>query len=189
MTKKGFTLIELLIVIAVLTVLATAVILVLNPAEILKQARDSTRISDMATLNSSIALYLADLKSPGIGGVNDSACSSATARITAAGGACPFNNASCSTNASTTVNGAGWVLVDFINISSGSPLSRLPIDPVNSTTYFYAYACDGLSYELNANMESTKFAKDGGSDVESNTKDGGDNNDWYEIGNDPGLDI
>ena len=37
-------------------------------------------------------------------------------------------------------------------------------------------------YELNANMESEKFSKGGTSDVESNTKDGGDDDDWYEIG-------
>ncbi|MCH8157799.1 MAG: type II secretion system protein, partial [Nitrospinae bacterium] len=183
--KKAFTIIELLIVIAVLAVLATAVVIVLNPAEILKQARDSTRISDMSTLNSSIALYLADIKSPGIGGTDNTACSTATARKTEDGN-CPFD-AACILNSSTTVNGAGWVLVDFINISSGSPLSRLPIDPVNDTTYFYAYACDGLTYELNANMESTKFANNGGSDVES--KDGGSDANWYEIGNDPGLDL
>jgi prepilin-type N-terminal cleavage/methylation domain-containing protein len=41
---KGFTLIELLIVIAILAILATAVVLVLNPAQILAQARDAQRI-------------------------------------------------------------------------------------------------------------------------------------------------
>src|SRR3989338_2108717 len=48
--SKGFTLIELLVVIAIIAVLAVAVILTLNPAELLKQARDSTRVSDMSTL-------------------------------------------------------------------------------------------------------------------------------------------
>ena len=37
--KRGFTLIELLVVIAILAVLATATILVLNPAELLKEGR------------------------------------------------------------------------------------------------------------------------------------------------------
>ncbi len=56
---KGFTLIELLIVIAILAILATAVVLVLNPAQILAQARDSQRISDLSSVKSAIALYLA----------------------------------------------------------------------------------------------------------------------------------
>lgn len=185
--KKGFTLIELLVVIAILSVLAVAVTLILNPAELIKQGRDSTRLSDMAALNSAIALYLADVKNPGIGGANNAACSTATARITK-NGTSPFT-ATATVNSSTTIDGTGWVLVDFEEISSGSPLSRLPLDPVNDTTNFYGYACNGTSYELNANMESAKFSTNGGSDVESNTKDGGNNNNWYEIGNDPGLDL
>jgi len=35
---RGFTLIELLVVMGVLATLATAIVLVLNPAELLKQA-------------------------------------------------------------------------------------------------------------------------------------------------------
>ena len=50
--KKGFTLIELLIVIAILAVLGVTVTLVLNPAELLRQGRDSTRISDLSSINS-----------------------------------------------------------------------------------------------------------------------------------------
>lgn len=187
--KRGFTLIELLIVITIITILATAVVLVLNPAELIKQSRDAIRISDMATINGAIALYLVDVKNPGIGGPDDNDCATATAWCTyAPTGSDPFNVASCGTNATTTVDGNGWVQVDFLN-SSTTPLSRLPLDPVNNGTYFYGYACDALTYELNANMESAKFASGGGSDVESNAKDGGDNADWYEIGNAPGLDL
>jgi prepilin-type N-terminal cleavage/methylation domain-containing protein len=180
---RGFTLIELLIVISIIAVLATAVVLVLNPAELLKQSRDATRISDMSSVNSAISLYLVDAKTPGIGGADNTACSVTSSRCTAAGTS-PFS-VSCTTNASTTVDGTGWVTVDFINISSGSPLSRLPLDPVNNTSYFYGYACSSLNYELNANMESAKFSNGGPSDVES--KDGGNHNDWYEVGNAPGL--
>jgi len=56
--KKGFTLLELLIVIAILAVLSSAIVLVLNPAQLLAQARDSQRLSDLSSLHSAIALYL-----------------------------------------------------------------------------------------------------------------------------------
>src|SRR5271154_4705198 len=59
--RSGFTLIELLVVIAIIAILAVVVILTLNPAELLRQARDSNRVSDFATLKSSIGLYAADV--------------------------------------------------------------------------------------------------------------------------------
>ena len=70
MKAKGFTLIELLIVITILAILATAVALVLNPAELLKQGRDSTRLSDLAVIQSALALYVADVAGPTFGGGN-----------------------------------------------------------------------------------------------------------------------
>jgi len=178
MSKKGFTLIELLVVIAILAVLAVAVTLILNPAELVKQGRDATRLSDLAMVHSAIALYLADQLDPSF---------SAVQRCTASGNP---GGGSCSTvTTSTVVTGNGWVNINFTSISSGSPLSRLPIDPVNSTDHFYGFQSDAdkTTYELITAMESTRYANGGGSDVE--TTDGGDDADWYEIGNDPGLDL
>src|SRR5579863_4498952 len=60
-SRKGFTLIELLVVIAIIAVLAVVVVLTLNPAELLRQARDSNRISDFATLKSALSLYAEDV--------------------------------------------------------------------------------------------------------------------------------
>ena len=190
-SKRGFTLIELLVVIAILAVLATVSVLVLNPAELIRQGRDSTRISDLATLNSALALYLADVATPSLGTscvgeaiVND---------ILTAAGTSPLVGTSI-VNALTAVNGTGWVSVNLTTVTGGSPLSKLPMDPLNNTTNFYAYGCDktALRYEVNANMESGKYqggATPGSNDVESNSKDGGNNNDWYEVGSDPGLDL
>lgn len=190
--KKGFTLIELLIVIAILAVLATSVILVLNPAELIKQARDSTRLSDLAALNSAIALYLADVKTPFLAGPAGN-CTAATERCTS--GTAGRAEASCTTATSTAVDGNGWVRINFGDISSGSPLSRLPSDPNNGSANcgtsgsaeacFYSYACDTLDYELGAAMESTRYIKGGPSDVEDT--DGGSTDttgrNTYEVGN------
>lgn len=186
--KRGFTLIELLIVIAILAVLATAVVLVLNPAELIKQARDSTRISDLAALNSAIALYLSDQTSPVWNLAANCTYGLQIPSSTASG--------TCLTNASTTIDGNGWVNVNLGAISTGSPLSRLPIDPNNGSTNcawivtspsglcFYAYKSLSTAgkYKIFANMESSKYSQNGSADIES--KDGGNVPDWYEVGSD-----
>lgn len=181
-SKKGFTLIELLVVIAILAVLATAVVLVLNPVELIKQARDSTRISDLAALNSAIALYLSDVANPVF--TAQGKCTSGATKPTNMGQA-------CTNSSSTVVDGNGWVPINFGSISSGSPLSKLPMDPNNGSTNcagtvnvcMYVFASNtSEQYEIDANMESTKYGTSGSADVESNTKDGGDDGDWYEIG-------
>ena len=182
--KKGFTLIELLVVIAILAVLATATVLVLNPAELLKQGRDSTRISDLAALNGAVSLWVADV----LNGTWSNAYR-CTATSTKPGGAtgCTLN-----ANTSTTVSGTGsWVNLDFTLIAAGSPLSKLPMDPNNGSTGCslgtpamcqYAWAASSTLgvYELDAQMESTKFKTSGSADVTS--KDGGNDNNWYEVG-------
>jgi len=53
--SASFTLVELLIVIGILAILTVAVIVVLNPVEYLKQARDSKRIQDLSSLNKALS--------------------------------------------------------------------------------------------------------------------------------------
>jgi prepilin-type N-terminal cleavage/methylation domain-containing protein len=184
-TQKGFTLIELLVVIAIVAVLSVVVILTLNPAELLKQARDSNRISDLNTIKSAISLYLAD-------GQTTISPSYTTCYMTVApsttqctiGGAISFGAAyvTATPGSSTAVTGSGWVPINFDLITTRSPLSKLPLDPINNATYAYAYAATttNTAFKLVSNMESTKYAQGGGSDVEST--DGGNVSSTYEVG-------
>ena len=180
--RKGFTLLELLIVIGILAILATVVALVLNPAELLRQARDSQRLSDLRTINSAIGLWVASASSTTMTSANN--CTSGTT------GYGPTAT-TCVANATTTIAGSGWININFTNIPGGSPLSRLPLDPSNNTTNYYQFKNNttDLTYELNANMESDKYKSGGAANVELDTKDGGDNPNVYEIGTEPGLDL
>src|SRR3989344_4807888 len=53
-SSKGFTLIELLIVIAVLGVLASVVLVAINPAEQLRRGRDASRLQIVAQLGHAV---------------------------------------------------------------------------------------------------------------------------------------
>ena len=199
---KGFTLIELLIVIGIIAILATVVILTLNPAELLRQARDSTRVSDVATIKSAFSLYLADVAPPDLGDTDicytslaadyDAATvvGSCGGRFSATAG---FTTISTSTDRS--VDGTGWIPVDLTGISSGAPVAALPVDPVSPNTdgtaaattfddYFYAYGISATAgsdaFEINTRLESTKFH-------DQMAADGGDNDELYEAGTEPGL--
>lgn len=184
--EKGFTLIELLVVIAIVAVLAVTVVLTLNPAQLLRQARDSNRTQDLATMKSAMSLYLADVSSPFIGtSTNCYAHSSSGVAVTAGCGG-RFTAGVVVTSTGLLANGTGWIPVNFGLISAGAPISALPIDPVNSGLYFYAYRNSATStFEMNAKMESTKFSSGGSSDVEST--DGGNASALFEVGNEPGL--
>lgn len=91
------------------------------------------------------------------------------------------------------VDGTGWLPVKLSNIVGGSPISNMPVDPVNTVSdataitladTVYRYACSNVSgvlnFELNTNLESSDFKNAGANDKES--KDGGDNADLYEVG-------
>ena len=188
MGKRGFTLIELLIVIGVLAILATIVTLVLNPAEILKQTRDAQRISDLRSLRSAIDLYL--IRAQPISGPltlyypgADTVCETGDSSFP--------NTLQNPWRASLNALNFRKAPVNFTDIIGSSPLPKLPLDPVNSAptsptntmlatpnqystqenAYFYAYFCQGLTYEIAANMESQKYSYGGVNDVES--RDGG----------------
>ncbi len=196
--QKGFTLIELLVVIAIIAILAVVVVLTLNPAELLRQARDSNRISDFATLKSALALYSIDVATTtsmdgrAASGVLFSAnaslpSSSFSVYTSTSSGSWGFVEASSgpSINASRAVDGTGWIPVDLGAIDSGAPLNVYPVDPVNSgTSSAYIYEANFTSWKIATNMESAKYSS-GPNNVLST--DGGNSDYVYEQGSNLAL--
>lgn len=182
--RSAFTLIELLVVIAIIAILAVVVVLTLNPAQLLAQSRDGTRVSDMATLSSAINLYNTDQ-----GGASGFSLGSSSViyvslpdpnATTTAGTNCSllglptlpatysYHCAASSTYRNS--NGLGWIPINFQSVSSGNPLGSFPVDPLNaSSSYlYYTYVTNGTQYQLSSHMESAKYiseeAASGGSD-------------------------
>jgi formylglycine-generating enzyme required for sulfatase activity len=149
------------------------VVLTLNPAQMLAQSRDANRLSDLSTLNSAINLYNTDQSgshtySLGSSSVTYLSIYDPTATTTAgtncsglggniATGTAFFQCAASSTyrNASST----GWLPINFQNISAGSPIGNLPVDPVNTTSsnLYYSYQTNGNTFRITAMPESQKY--------------------------------
>src|SRR3990167_4508532 len=70
--SKGFTLIELLVVIAIIATLAVVVFVALDPARRFREARDSTRWTDVNSILTAFHSYIVDnngaLPDSGVGG-------------------------------------------------------------------------------------------------------------------------
>ncbi|MFA5870977.1 MAG: prepilin-type N-terminal cleavage/methylation domain-containing protein [Candidatus Paceibacterota bacterium] len=181
--QRGFTLIELLVVIAILAILATVIVVIINPGELLKQSRDASRLSDIASINNALAMLIADQPS-----VSFASTTSGTVYVSL-----PASNANCSdiglpsnyacvtsTNLSKT-NGMGWVPIDLTQLSTGSPLARLPLDPSNnaSSSLYYMFMADPVSknWKFSSSLESQKY-------LVKTTQDGGTQDSGYEMGSD-----
>lgn len=182
---KGFTLIELLIVIGILAILATTVVLVLNPAQILAESRDTQRISDLGSVQSAIGLLLATATTTLTFGE--------TLTCTVGSGTNPPSG-SCQVGTPTrAVDGTGWVAIDLTKTSGGATIPNLPVDPLNTTVNYYVY--DGINssktYEIDARLESEKLrvnmSSDGGNDNTCTTFL--EATCWYEIGTVPSLSL
>ncbi len=188
-SQHSFTLIELLVVIGILAILTAAVVLVLNPSELLKQGRDSTRMTDLASMNKTIQLALTQTPSLSLGTAStvyvslpdnsSSTCGSLGLPMLPTG----YTYSCVSAASSTLVNGTGWLPIDF-TASGVQSLSKLPIDPSNtsSTSLYYTYTVSPTTqtYELTTILESTKYRLGGPADKVST--DGGTTSYTYEKG-------
>jgi prepilin-type N-terminal cleavage/methylation domain-containing protein len=199
--RAAFTLIELLVVIAIIAVLAIVVLLTLNPGQLIAQARDANRFSDLTSIQSALGYYATDAAINGkvsLGSVNTVYASVPDPAATStAGDQCqglglpvlpPTSAYHCApTSTARAVDGTGWIPVDFKSGTQGSPLGQLPVDPVNtsSSRFYYTYTTDGKQFELTASLESNKYKLGGASDAVGT--DGGTLASVYEKGTKLGL--
>ncbi len=183
--NKGFSLLELLIVIAILAILFAAVLIFLDPSETLRKTRDARRIADLAQIKKSIEMYIQDQVIPNLDGTSTTdLCSNHIwySLLASLSNGCPTGKVCVfpsSTASSTMVDGSGWIPIDFFDISSGTPLPSLPIDPINKGNFYYTYGCNGgVNFELDAKLESNYY----NNVAKTEKKDGGDAPNLYEVG-------
>lgn len=127
--SNGFTLIEILVVIGIIALLATIVIVAINPARQFAQARNTQRESNVSTILNAIGQNLADNK-----GV---ALSAATC-------------AGIGTAPDTTLRQIGTGGVNLTCLVPTYIPTALPMDPTNGTAADtkYTITYDGIRYEI-----------------------------------------
>jgi hypothetical protein len=164
----------------------------------LTPSNDSTRLSDMSTLQSAIALTQSGSKPASMGSAKTVYVSIPDPQATTASGSncaslsLPVLPAGYTYHCSgpsyyQKTDGTGWIPINFSSVTSGSPLGTLPIDPINtvSSRLYYTYTTNGSQYETTAVMESSEYKLGGTNDVIS--QDGGTLAGVYEKGTKLGL--
>lgn len=128
--QKGFTLIEILLVIGIIAVLATVVIVALDPAKRFADARDARRLSDIQSILNATQQYIIDNK-----GVLPSGLDTTERQLGTA-------SSGCSISGNCGVSGDG----DCLDLSGGLAkyLKEMPYDPQNgsSSTTHYSIVAD-----------------------------------------------
>ena len=161
--KKGFTLLELLVTMAVISVMATVLIVIINPVETARRGRDSKRISELGTIKSSIDLALADRQS---------------APVTTNG-----NWINLSTSSSANLDGNGLDISKYMPVLSKDPggtsvhVEADCASHIDTASKKYEYKSNGSVYLIRAMMESKTNC--------DQIKNDGLSDNYYELGTVP----
>lgn len=125
--RKAFTLIELLLVVAIVSALAVAVFVSLNPAQRLKDARDARRVTDVDTILSAIHTYIVDNKGTIPSGLNATEKQLGTA-VTG----CAISTGTCAVAGATDCVDLTTPLANY--------LKTIPMDPLDGTAALTGYS-------------------------------------------------
>lgn len=120
--QKGFTLIEILVAIGIIAILATIVLVAINPGRQFAQSRNTQRVSNVNAILNAVGQNMVDNK-----GV-----------FTCSSGNIP-------TTASNMASSGGY---DIANCLSPNYLSSLPFDPSSSGAHFASSSDYSTGYSL-----------------------------------------
>lgn len=152
----GFTLIELLIVIAIVGLLSAMIFFTLNDAR--AKARDTRRIADLRQIATALEAHI-----------------NATGGYPGEAGWCDSSKGVTATNC-VGFSGNFWPSGGgLITLETAGSISKLPVDPLNNTDFFYYYepvnnqtqfgtrcATPPCAYILSARLESSSPHKNPG---------------------------
>ncbi len=139
--NKGFTLLEILLVVAIIAILAGIVIVAINPAKQLGDARNAQRRADVATILSAVYQYVIDQNGtiptsiPSYSSAYVSASSTcAQVRAVSADEICKSNGTSCS--GYTDLNSA--LVTGTVGYVTSSPTDPSATSTGSGTGYYIA---------------------------------------------------
>lgn len=135
--QSGFTLIELLIVIVIISALAVAVFVALNPVQRLKDARDARRTSDVETMLTAVHQYIVDNKGSLPVGLSSGM---AETQLGSATTGCAISTGGCTV--------VGTACVD-LSTALTKYIKSVPVDPLGGASY--SAARSGYSITVNSN--------------------------------------
>jgi prepilin-type N-terminal cleavage/methylation domain-containing protein len=127
--KRGFTLIEILVVVAIISILASVVLVGLGPTQ--QSGRDARRLSDLREVQNALELYF-------------SKC-----------GYYPGPTVSGSCGSTPWSQTSKWADLTAAITGSNIGVSTVPNDPSAGHTYYYGTPSGGASYILAATLENS----------------------------------
>lgn len=130
--QHGFTLVELLIVIAVIAIIAGVAFVALDPLTRFRDARDSTRATDVEAILGAAKIDQVDNNGTYLTAIANMTAGEVYMIGTATAG-CDDENGSCDTNVSGDTN-----CVDLGGLATEGYLASVPISPHGSSTAWVA---------------------------------------------------